>query len=326
MRSSKPMNIARPSDGLLPVGQTLLLFDLLRGRAGGTRQEQAIRDLAALTPISWSRARNTIAKLIGYGIIAVAQDTIRMAIEPTQDAAAIVADRIAGELISRLVEDRAWGCMRLDPDDGTITIDAMTLPKMSDGLGMWVTDFAVASRDRTEARYWEVAGRHRSAFLAGVRRTNETRMRRAKSAERLAAELARQVEAGEAAELWVLKFERARLRDHPLHDQIRRVSVDDVSAGYDIVSFSGSSSLQHDLFIEVKSHGLMKVFHWSRNEIMTAEEFGEEYALYLVDRTRMDDAGYAPHIISGPSPEMFAQPGSGWKVEATSFEHVAISI
>ncbi len=115
------------------------------------------------------------------------------------------------------------------------------------------------------------------------------------------------------------------MRGHPLLDQIRRISLNDVGAGYDIASFAGSTSLEHDLFIEVKSHGAQKVFHWTRNEIATAREFGESYALYLVDRTRSDVPGYVPHIITGPTPEMFHGPESGWSVEATSFEHTAIA-
>lgn len=318
------MNVARPSDGLLPAKQTLRLVELLSRRLGGAAEDQIIRDLAASTPISWARARNTIHKLSGYGVISkLVNHPIRLAIQHIENVDILIADRVANELIDRLGQEKAWSCVRLDPVNESITIDALTLPAMTDGLGMWLTEFGIAARERAEARYWQVTERHRRAFLSGARNANTSRPRVAKSAQRLAADLARQAEDGKAAEEWVLQYERERLRDHPLCDQIRRVSEDDVGAGYDVLSFSSRSSLQHDLFIEVKSHGIMKLFHWSRNEIATAEEFGEEYALYLVDRTRMSDADYRPHIISAPTPEMFAQPGSGWKVEATSFEHIA---
>lgn len=302
-----------------------MLVDLLRGRENFAPTEQVVRDLAASTSISWSRARNTVVKLIDYGIV-FRRDShlIRLAVGEGGDPENLIADRVASELIERLVKEKAWSCMRLDLTTGAITIDSMTLPSMSDGLAMWATEFGVAARDRTEARYWEVAERHRSAFLSGARRANNTKPKRAKSAETLAAELARQAENGRVAEEWVLQYERKRLRDHPFNNQIRRVSEDDVAAGYDIISFATQSSLQHDLFIEVKSYGTTKVFHWSRNEIATAREFGEDYALYLVDRTKMDDSTYEPHVITAPSPEMFGQLGSGWKVEATSFEHIAI--
>jgi hypothetical protein len=263
--------------------------------------------------------------LASYGVIASSSKSICVSADLPDDPRTLIADRIGDDLVGRIEKEKAWACVRLDSASGALTIDAMTLPRMSDGLGMWVTDFGVAARKRTESRFWEVTEPHRARFLAAARSANALRPRVPKSAERLAAELERQARDGEAAELWVLEYERERLRDHPFRDQIRRISVEDVSAGYDIASFAAHSSLQHDLFIEVKSHGATKAFHWSRNEIATAEEFQEEYALYIVDRTRMSQSGYAPHVILGPSPGMFAQPGSGWRVEATSFEHVALS-
>jgi hypothetical protein len=251
---------------------------------------------------------------------------VTVAREAPDDWREWIARRVAFDLASVLTRAGAWSCMKFDPDAGVMMIDAMTLPSMPDGLGMWVTDFGVANRTTVQTRFWTVAQEHSAIFLARVREANAHQAPRAKTAEHLAAELARQAEEGEAAELWVVEFERRRLRNHPLRDQIRRISIEDVSAGYDIVSFASLSSLQHDFFIEVKSHGTTKLFHWSRNEIATAREFREAYALYLVDRTRCSEPGYAPHVITAPSPEMFSPPDSGWQVEPTSFEHLAVRV
>lgn len=320
------MSVARPSDGLLPASTTIALIELLGARPSPTEAERLIGDLAAIIPISWSRARNTIAKLLAYGVIQPAgASSVTIGAKGTSDWRAVIARQVASELTIALTRANAWSCLRLGHDSGTMTIDAMLLPSLPDGLGMWVTDFGVAERPSIAARLWTVAADHRSAFLVEASDANQTVPRRSKSAERLAAELARQAEDGAAAEEWVVAFERQRLRGHPLQEQVRRVSVDDVAAGYDILSFTSTASLRHDLFIEVKSHSGRKAFHWSRNEIATAREFGEAYALYLVDRTRCTDDGYAPQIILGPSPEMFALPDSGWRVEATSFEHIAVS-
>ena len=213
----------------------------------------------------------------------------------------------------------------MDSSTGGLVLDSMTMPAMPDGLATWIVDFGVADRAAVESRFWTLAADRHDAFLGGIREGNASRPRRARTLADLAAKLKLQAEHGEAAERWVLDFERLRLRGHPLRDQVRRVSHDDVSAGYDILSFSSPTSLQHDLFIEVKSHGAVKVFHWSRNEIAVAREFGEAYALYLVDRTRCSQRGYVPQVITGPTPEMFAITESGWRVEATSFEHVAVT-
>lgn len=319
------MSVVRPTDGLLPASSTVALIELLAARPEGASVERIIRDLAASIPISWSRARNTIAKLIAYNVIC---HTDKMAVaigcEAPDDWYEWVAHCVARDFTSQLTQTGAWSCLKFEPDAGAIIIDAMTVPAMPDGLGMWVTDFRVANRDAIQARYWTVTQVYSAMFLERAREANAQQAPRAKTAERLAIELARQAEQGEAAELWVVEFERQRLRDHPLRDQIRRVATDDVSAGYDILSFASLASLQHDLFIEVKSYGTTKLFHWSRNEIATAREFGEAYALYLVERARCTETGYIPHIITGPSPEMFALPDSGWRVEPTSFEHLAV--
>jgi hypothetical protein len=319
------MNAARPSDGLLPAGSTIAMVELLARRPDGTSVEHLLKDLAATNSISWSRARNTVAKLISYGLFETeGRSLVRLALAERMDVPRWVAERIVTEFTALLTKAEAWSCIGRDPATGDLTIDAMTLPPIRDGLAMWLTDFTIARRAAVQTRFWTVSSDHNDAFLTGARNANKKTPRRAKSAERLAADLARQAEAGAAAEVWVVQYERERLSGHPLLDQIRRVSEDDVSAGYDIVSFASVHSIRHDRFIEVKSHAERKVFHWSRNEIATALEFGEDYALYLVDRDRCAQADYSPHVITGPTPEMFALPDSGWRVEATSFEHVAI--
>lgn len=320
------MNAARPSDGLLPAASTIAMVKLLARRPDGASIDHLLRDLAATSTISWSRARNTVAKLISYGLFETdARLLVRLTPGDRLDLPGWIAEQVVAEFTALLTKAEAWSCVGRDPATGDLTLDAMTLPPIRDGLAMWLTDFAIAQRAAVQMRFWKVANYHNKAFLTGARDANKKTLRRAKSAKRLAADLARQAEAGAAAEVWVVQYERERLFDHPLRDQIRRVSEDDVSAGYDIVSFASVHSIRHDRFIEVKSHGERKVFHWSRNEIATAVEFGEDYALYLVDRDRCEQVGYAPHMITGPTPEMFALPDSGWRVEATSFEHTAMS-
>src|SRR3546814_12833592 len=66
------MNAARPSDGLLPAGSTIAMVELLARRPDGTSVEHLLKDLAATNSISWSRARNTVAQLISYGLFETA--------------------------------------------------------------------------------------------------------------------------------------------------------------------------------------------------------------------------------------------------------------
>lgn len=112
--------------------------------------------------------------------------------------------------------------------------------------------------------------------------------------------LAQQQIHGKEAEEFVLKYEQQRLASHPQLKNVEIISEYDVGAGYDIVSYADINSTGHDRFIEVKSFQGPPSFHWSRNEIDVSRIKKGEYFLYLVDRARMNDAGYHPLMIPNP--------------------------
>jgi len=105
---------------------------------------------------------------------------------------------------------------------------------------------------------------------------------------------------GLEAELFVLEFENKRLKDHPFAKRIKRISDEDVCAGYDIESFSDSFSVFPNRFIEVKSYSESISFFWSRNEVEKAKSLREEYYLYLVDRSKLAEKDYKPKILQDP--------------------------
>lgn len=83
-------------------------------------------------------------------------------------------------------------------------------------------------------------------------------------------------ERGNLAEEYVLAIEKEKLIKTK-HKPIR-ISIDDVGAGYDILSFEKNGS---ELYIEVKAL-LKNRFFWSENEINTAKELGGKYRIHLV--------------------------------------------
>lgn len=91
---------------------------------------------------------------------------------------------------------------------------------------------------------------------------------------------------GREAELEVLKFELARLRNNPgVTKRIRHIASENVSAGYDVLSFTKMADRGgfFDRLIEVKAVSPIDFkFFWSRNEIETARVHGSNYFLYLV--------------------------------------------
>ena len=122
----------------------------------------------------------------------------------------------------------------------------------------------------------------------------------AKTLEEFKQELAERERRGREAEEFVVAYERRQRSGHPDCDKIRRVSEENVEAGYDVASYASDSSVKLDKFIEVKSYLGAKRIYWSRNEQKVAEKLGAAYFLYLVDSARIQEPGYEPEIIANP--------------------------
>ena len=278
--------------------------------------------MTAVFHASTARTDNTIGLLSKFGILIKSAEAIEIAPGLPSEQEALrqhLVREVAQELVKRVEAYDAWSCIKYEAT-GEISLNPMLLPSMGDGFGVWVVGFGVALRSSLTTPVWRMDPEYHHVWLDILEKLNQWDIRRSKSADRLAKELAKQNELGAQAEEWVVEFEKKRLLQHPLRGQIRRISSDDVSAGFDILSFSSKSALRHDRFIEVKSHSHERRFFWSANEIRTAKEFGQNYCLYLVDRNSMHDPSYTPRVIEGPTPELFQLANSGWKVSAMGFE------
>lgn len=133
------------------------------------------------------------------------------------------------------------------------------------------------------------------------------------SAQSLEISMLRKAELGKEAEIYVLGYENRRLANHPTSHNIKIISEDFVNAGYDIESYNNRDSIINDRFIEVKSFNSDVSFYWSKNEVEAAEDFGESYFLYLVDRSRIGDLDYIPTVIQNPYKKVFLN--EFWKKE-----------
>ena len=119
------------------------------------------------------------------------------------------------------------------------------------------------------------------------------------SRERLEEILADQNAVGNLGELLSLNYEKNRLSCLGLHAEsksVMRISLTDVSAGYDIKSFAGSSiTLKHDLFVEVKARKRnLPSFIMSANEVRVAKMLGSKYVIHFW-------AGLAHHEPATPT-------------------------
>lgn len=125
-------------------------------------------------------------------------------------------------------------------------------------------------------------------------------VRRKVTEKQLFAQLQRKKELGNTGEEWVLDYEKRRITNPALNGKIKRISLIDVSAGFDIVSFDTNESTLFDRFIEVKTYKGNEHFHWSHNEIEKANLMGDQYFIYLVDADCLEQEDYEPKIIQDP--------------------------
>jgi len=92
-------------------------------------------------------------------------------------------------------------------------------------------------------------------------------------------------ELGVAAERAVMLYEQKRLSSYKLPGPIEWVAQEDVSLGYDILSYhiGDSDGSPARLHIEVKAVSKRDyAFHWTRGEMDAAKHHGANYTLYLV--------------------------------------------
>ena len=126
--------------------------------------------------------------------------------------------------------------------------------------------------------------------------------------------LQKQQDDGDAGEMFVVDYEQKRLNPH--QKSPKRISAIDVGAGYDILSYNNAYSTEFDRFIEVKSFRGQPHFYWSSNEKRVAEVLGENYFLYLVDLSAVEQENYIPQIIANPAITLLSD---DWLIEPNSY-------
>jgi hypothetical protein len=116
---------------------------------------------------------------------------------------------------------------------------------------------------------------------------------------------------GEQAELAVVDFEKKRLCLGGCNLEarlVRRISLLNASAGYDIESFNGqTNSGKHDRFIEVKaSVGKDIRFFLTNNELQVARSRGKNYWIYFMPEfIGAGREGICPVMINDPARKIF---------------------
>lgn len=310
----KSMNVARRSDGLLPADQLDALLDLIvKGSSDLTTLCESMRALRGASPV---RTVNAVAFLEEIGVAKV-DGALVSATEHIQNATPETRRRDLTEVFVRTyaakLDDKNVGTAFQAEENRDLWVDSLQLPFRELGYPFMLVALGVAEREALSSRFWRIATGYAPQFLEALERVNSSAfLKRKFGEEELAKALAAQAAAGREAEDWVLNFERDRLAKHFFSESIRRVSDEDVSAGYDILSFDTRQSLIHDRFVEVKSFRDEPQFYWSRGEMEAARQLSGRYWLYLIDRSRLAEPGYEPDMIRDPAAYFLDRTPEGW--------------
>ena len=102
-------------------------------------------------------------------------------------------------------------------------------------------------------------------------------------------------------------------------DRIEWVAEYVANEGYDIASYNDNFDTEHNRFIEVKSFaGDKPYFYWSRNEFLVAKRRRDSYWLYLVNRDKVGNDGYASLMLQDPYENVLN--GSKWIVGVDKYK------
>jgi hypothetical protein len=129
-------------------------------------------------------------------------------------------------------------------------------------------------------------------------------------------QLAIQEQLGNEAEVVAFEFEKKNLLLKNILKIPERVSIFDVTVGYDIASYMTIDSEVPDKFIEVKSCADESMrFYISRNELETAKRKGSNYYIYLFNRKTNEFT-----IISDPYKVFFESGEGNWAIEPQVYQ------
>jgi DNA-binding PadR family transcriptional regulator len=133
--------------------------------------------------------------------------------------------------------------------------------------------------------------------------------------EEFKSRLKKMEETGEIGEAFVLQQERTRLTSlgrPDLAERVRHVSLEDVAAGYDILSFDETGNA---IFIEVKASKTANAsFELTSNEFVVAGEKGAAYVIHRV----INAGGPAPEVLKFENPAALVASGR-MKLKPTSY-------
>ena len=312
------MSTERRTEGVIGASDTIALIDYIQDEVDKLTIDLLVENVVALFGGSRTKVRNTISLLTEVGVLQIRDEFVQSS--TTVSGVGALGTRLVDFVLKQDNSIRLGNSIRLTKDPPEMWVDAKRAPGREIGIAALLVDIGVFQRERLVSPNWRIGEQFSKQFIRAIAHSNDAFVQRARTAEDLESQMNANHEAGMIAEEWVVCFEQERLSDHPLRNQIRRISDIQVDAGFDVVSFRDESSVSHNWLIEVKSFVGMPRFYWTENEVARAKREGERYVLYLVDRRRMQLEDYKPYMITGPYEHFFGtESPRGWTIDPSEF-------
>jgi len=235
------------------------------------------------TQISQLAIRNTINLLIDSGAI-VSNDSKFQALPLNEEKLkALIIRKLTKDSVLKVLEDEVE-----KDDEKRHYINPINLFEKYRGVLALIEYLGLVKYNNTQKVFYLTQAGKKSCC------------RQKKTLVDLEKDLAAKKVRGMEAENYILLREQERLKNHSKFYEIKKISDDDVAAGYDIQSFQSMSSKTIDKFIEVKSYKDTHTFYWTANEIKGAKISAEKYAVVIVNYNKMNDKKYNPKEIYNP--------------------------
>ena len=246
-----------------------------------------VRELSRLgfkqTQINQLAIANTINLLIDAEVIFINDSKCQAKIHPEDKIKELILTQLKKDNILAVIEEEVE-----KDSEGQLFINSINLIEKYRGVLPLIQYLGLVKYDNNK----------RIFYLSESGKKSCTR--KIKTLEELEEDLAAKKERGAEAEKYVLLLEKNRLKNHPNFSEIKKISDDNVGAGYDIESFQSMDSVKVDKFIEVKSYKDTKTFYWSVNEIKVARNLADKYTILVVNYNKIKDEAYKPKEISNP--------------------------
>ena len=178
-----------------------------------------------------------------------------------------ILDNYKEIIVKIVIEDQYF-----DSERKVFCISKNAIPLKYSGLFMLLYELKELSQENNN---WLLTGDN-------IIKLTRNRQHRKISISELDNKLIQEKKLGDEAEEFVLEYEQKKLIDKGIDREPIRVSLYDVAAGFDILSYGDNA--QDEIFIEVKSCNNKYEFHFTNNEISTSKNYPKKYWLYLFNR------------------------------------------